>query len=333
MAGAGGETAPVVDIAVTGPHFYTTPAPDPKLTPAVGPPPWAGTIWPVGLTPVDFFTRSRPEPVVLALLVLMAVWYGLSTRKVKAGGRDWPTTRKVYFAGAVALVAVADLSGLHAFAATNFSAYGTIYIAIGLTAPAFLALAAPLQLMLLVHPGRARGLDHWVTRVVLNPFVTWILFSASMFVLFFTGLFGATLRHDAVAQAVYGVALLIGYLHYLPVADVDPVPRRIGYWPRILYQLLIFPVYAIVGMGLESQVNPIYPGTSLGSLHLGAAVLWVAGETLALSGAIAVFSQWLRADQRRARAYDVGHEEAAERQLALWRASRDAAARAAGPLS
>lgn len=268
----------------------------------------------------------------LAVLLLAAAWYALSVRKVRAGGRDWPAARGGWFAGAWLLVAVTDFSGLHTYALTNFSAYGAIYIAIGMTAPALLALSAPLQLMLLAHPGRTGWLDRWFTRVVTNPFVTWILFSTSMFVLFFTGLFGATQRDDAVAQAVYAVLVAVGYLHYLPVADVDPLPRRLRYWPRILYQLLIFPVYAIVGMGLESQVDRISPGISLASLHLGAAVIWVAGETVALSGAIAVFVQWLRADQRRARAYDLGHEEAAERQLALWRASRDAAARAAGPL-
>jgi cytochrome c oxidase assembly factor CtaG len=56
--------------------------------------------------------------------------------------------------------------------------------------------------------------------------------------------------------------------------------------------------------------------------------MWVAGETAALGGVVSVFAQWLRADERRAKAHDRANEAAAARQLALWRASRQAAARA-----
>jgi cytochrome c oxidase assembly factor CtaG len=291
-----------------------------------------GTIHQVGLTPVDFFTHARLEPAAVAALVLGAAWYATTLRRVKAAGRQWPRARSGSFVVACLLVAGADLSGLHDFARTNFSAYGAIFIAICLTAPCALALSAPLRLMMLAHPGRAAWLDNPAVKAVTLPLVTWLLFVGFMFVLFFTGLFTATVHHDGAAQAVYGGFLILGYLHYLPVADADPLPKRIGFWPRILYQLLIFPAYAILGMGLESQVKTISPGISLASLHLGAAVIWVAGETIALSGAMAVFRQWLKADQRRARDYDLSHQEAAEKQLALWRASRDAAARAAGPI-
>lgn len=287
----------------------------------------------MALTPVDVFTRARFEPVAVVLLAAAAAWYTLSVRRVTRRGREWPALRSWAFAAAWLCVAVPVCSGLYAFAPTNFSAYGSIYIAVGLAGPAFLALAGPLQVMLLAHPERARLLDYRVTKVISHPLVTWVLFTGSMFVLFFTGLFGATLASAATAQAVYLAWIVIGYLHYWPVADADPSPHRLAYWPRILYLLLTFPVYAIVGMGLESQLTRISAGISLGSLHLGAAVVWVAGETIALSGAIAVFSQWLRADQRRARANDLANAAAADRQLALWRESRDAAARAAGPLT
>lgn len=284
----------------------------------------------MGLTPVDFFVKARFEPVAIVVLVAAGAWYAWRVRRLRQKGKPWPAARSACFAAALVLVAVAELSGLSAFATTNFSAYGTQYIMVGLTAPLLIALAAPVTLVLQGsdHPERAAVLDHLPVRLATNPFVTWILFAGSMFVLFFTGLFGATLTDSAAQQGVYLALLVIGWLHYWPVVDLDPIHRRIGFWPRILYLLLMFPVYAILGMGLESQVKPISARISLGSLHLGGAVIWLAGETIALCGAIWVFALWLRADERRAKSTDLATEEAAARQLALWRASRDAAARA-----
>lgn len=287
----------------------------------------------MGLTPVDFFTRARFEPAALAVLILAAAWYVLSVRRLHARGRRWPAGRSWCFAGAWLGVAVPAFSGLDSFAPTNFSAYVAIYISAALVAPVLLGMAAPLQLMLLVHPERSGLLDSVAVKVVANPFVTWIVYAASMFVLFFTGLLVRSMYSSATEQVVYLGLIVVGYLHYWPAVDVDPRPTRLGFWPRILYLLLDFPLWTIVGMALESAITPLNPVLTLASLHLGAAVVWVAGETVALGGAIAVFVQWLRADQRRARANDLAHQDAAERQLALWRASRDAAARAAGPLN
>jgi cytochrome c oxidase assembly factor CtaG len=284
----------------------------------------------VGLTPLDFFTRARPEPLDLVVLALAGTWYLRARRRVEARGRSWPRSADAAFAGAWALVAVAACSGLYAFAPSNFSAYASLYVMVAMVAPALLALSAPLQLELLARPGRTLGLDRRVGRALTHPIVTYVVFAASLFVLFFTGLLRASLTDDWLRQGLYLVLVAVGYLHWLPVADVDPLPRRLGYWPRILYMLLVFPLYTVVGMALESQARPIAPATSLASLHLGAAVLWVTGETVALAGALGVFVQWLRAEARRAREHDLAHAEAAESQLALWRAARDAAARAGG---
>jgi cytochrome c oxidase assembly factor CtaG len=68
---------------------------------------------------------------------------------------------------------------------------------------------------------------------------------------------------------------------------------------------------------------------SLTELHTGGGFLWFAGETIGLLGTVALFVLWLRSDERSAKSSDDYNEESAARQLAHWRATRDAAARAA----
>lgn len=321
-AGAAGETAPVVEMAVTGAYFYTTPAGNPK--------PAGSILGAMGLTPLDFFTRARFEPVAAAILLLAAVWYAWSIRRLHARGRRWPARRSTAFAGAWLLSAVCVFSGLSAFGTENFSAYGALYIIVGLVAPALLALSAPVTLARQARPDASgrRWVETGAARVLAGPPATWIVFTASVFAVFFTGVLRDSLTGGAAQQAVFLWWIVVGWLFYWPVVDVDPVPYRLSYWPRILYFLLSFPVFAILGMGLESRTGRIGPNLSVGSLHLGAAVIWVAGETIALAGVFGVFAQWLRADERKVKSLELANEEAAARQLAIWRASREAAARA-----
>ena len=325
----------MVEIAVTGTYFYTTPVQDPKLGRPRGRSQRQGlsgvSFTAMGLTPWDFFVKARFEPAAAAVLLVSAGWYIWSVRRVRRRGLPWPAARMASFAAAWVLVAVAVFSGLSAFATTNFSAFGSQYIMVGLVGPVLLAFSAPLTLAIQssARPRRALSVDGPLLKAVGNPFTTWAVFVASVFLVYFTGVAGDAIGGGLVQQAVFLWLLAAGWLFYWPVIAVDPLPFPVGYWPRVLYLLLSFPVFAIMGMGLESQTGRVAPGVSLASLHLGGAVVWVAGEGLALCGALWVFAQWLRTDERRARSRDRANEEAAARQLALWRASRDAAARAA----
>lgn len=282
------------------------------------------------LTPLDFFVKARFDPAAAGALLAAAAWYVLCRRRLAARGRTWSPWRTAAFTGAWLLVAVAVFSGLSAFARTNFSAYAAQYILVGMAAPALLALSAPVTLVVQSSPdpSRGSGLGRRPARLLAGPLVTFAVFAASVFVLFFTGVAAATIGTTYARDGVFAWMLAAGWFFLWPAAAADPAPRPLGYWPRILYLLLSFPLWAVLGMGLESQTGRWSPGISPASLHLGAAVIWVAGEALALGGVLATFAQWLRTEERRARVADREHEAANARQLALWRASREAAARA-----
>lgn len=286
----------------------------------------------VQLPAVDLLTRSRFGPLSVVFIILSAGWYLWSGRQLRRRGGYWSKARTWSFLAGEACYAAGLLSGLHSFAPQNFSAYCTQYILAVLLAPALFAFGAPLRLLLQASEGErrerlSRVLEGRALRVGSNPFLTWLLFVACLCVLFFTGLTRLTLSDPLAEDAVFLAGAASAFLFYLPVVDADALPHRIGTWPRILYLLLVFPVWAIVGMGMESQSRRIVPELSLASLHLGAAVLWVAGESVAILGTIWVLWEWLRRDLEDAKHHDAEHEAAAARQLALWRASRDAAAR------
>jgi cytochrome c oxidase assembly factor CtaG len=243
-------------------------------------------------------------PIVpVAALAAVAAWHARSVRSARAA---WHPARRLALGMSMALLLAGSLVAL-TYPKTDFTAYAVQQILLGLAAPLFFVLALP----------------RLPTARVANSFLAWPAYLASLFVLYFTGFYGTSLHNPWVLQLVYVMWLGTGLWFYIPV-----VGRSTRYWPRVLYLLLGFPLWAVFGMALESQTTTIAHGVVLPDLHMGAAVLWVAGETVALLGAIAVFAQWLHDDERVARSHDQVNEEAAARQLALWRAARDAAARA-----
>lgn len=327
-------------MAVTGAYFYTTGAVNPKPTQAA---PrqgqdrrWRYPQWRMsaaaGLTPVTFFTAASADPIPLAVIVVTSVWYLWAVRRLRQRGRKWLWPRTASYLFAEILIAASLLSGIDAFDGVNFSDHMAQDIGLALLAPLFLALSAPVTLLLQsshprVRTAVLRAIHSPVGRILSNPLITWPLFGGSLFALYFSSLYVDTLTNSTLHGFVHLYLLIIGCLFYWPV--VGPLPRRLNHGMKILYLMLALPFYSILGMALESQTTPIAPGISLPDLHLGGALMWVAGESIAILGTIAVFIQWLRADERQARRNDHTNEAAAARQLALWRASREAAARAA----
>jgi putative membrane protein len=290
----------------------------------------------VDITPVDLVTKASLDPLPVALIALSLAWYFWSVRRLRKRGRDWPVLRSASFCAAQVLLAVALVSGLASYDDTNFTIHTVQHILIGMIAPVFFALSAPLTLALQASSRRTQTtllkvLHSWVGRLLSNPLITWPLYGGSLFALYFTGLYADSLRNDTLHQFIHLHLLVTGCLFYWPVIALDPLPHRLGHGVRIAYLMLALPFHTILGMALESQTTPIAPGISLSDLHTGGALMWIAGEAFGLLGTIAVFIQWLRADEREAKRYDRVNEQVAARQLAHWRATRDAAARAASP--
>ncbi len=289
----------------------------------------------VDLTPLDFFTKASPDPVPVILIVVSTGWYLWAVRRLAARGRPWPKARMASYLLAELLLTVAVVSGLAAYDDTNFTIHTIQHIFIGMLAPIFLALSAPITLALqssnrTVQTGLLKVLHSRVARVLTHPLVTWPLYGASLFTLYFTGLYAYSLHHEVVHQIIHLHLLVVGCLFFWPAIGVDPLPRRLNHGVRIAYLMLALPFHTLLGMSLESQTTPIAPGISLTDLHTGGGLMWVAGEATGLLCTLAVFISWLRTDERAARRNDRVTEAAAAVQLAHWRAARDAAARAAG---
>jgi putative copper resistance protein D len=284
------------------------------------------------MTLVEVFTQATFPPLPTAAIVVTLGWYLWSVTRLGRRGRKWPLARTASFCFAELLLAIGLVSGIDAHD-ENFTLHTIQHISIGMVAPIFLALSAPITLALQASSRRTQTtilkvLRSPVAKVLSSPFFTWPFYGVTLFALYFTSLYATTLHNSTVHNLVHVHLILAGCLFWWPAVGVDPLPHRLSYGVRILYLLLALPFHTILGMALESQTTTIAPGTPLSQVHTGGGLMWVAGEAAGLIGVLALFVQWLRADERAAKRHDRVSEPAAAAQLAHWRATRDAAARA-----
>ena len=327
-AGAGAVKAPDVEIAVTGPYFYTTPPPGSQ----------SGRKAPTAIllgamTPLEVVTQATFDPIPTVAIVVTSAWYLWSVRRLSRRGRHWPVARTVSFLAGEFLLAVGLISGINAHDEI-FEIHTIQHIFISMLGPVFFALSAPITLALQasgrkVQTGIIKVLHSPVGRVASNPVFTWAFYGTAIFGLYFTSLYAETLRNQTVHDLVHLHLIVAGCLFWWPAVAVDPLPKRMNYGVRIAYLMLAMPFHTILGMALDSQTTRITPTTTLADLHAGGGLMWIAGEALGLIGTLAVFIQWLRADERAARRSDrATSDEVAALQIAHWRATREAAARA-----
>jgi putative copper resistance protein D len=285
------------------------------------------------LTPADLLTKASADPGPILFIAGTTALYLWGVVRLARAGQDWAPARTASFCLAELVLAVATISGLGSVDATNFTVQAIQYSMVGMVAPVLFALSAPVTLALAAGGPRVRAVLAGMIRggpgrALTRPLVTWVLYAGPLFALYFTGLSAAGVRNSGVDQIIYLGLLATGCAFCWAVVGVDPLPRRYGFGLRIAYIILSFPLYSILGMALESQDRSVSPHIAVGDLHTGGGIVWVIGDAIALLGAIAVFVQWLRADERDAQRIDEASEQAAAEQLAHWRAARDAAAKA-----
>lgn len=257
---------------------------------------------------------------LFALTVLVGVLYLSGVRRLAARGREWPVRRSVSFGVGLVLVLVATQSGLAGYDRVLFSLHVVQHLTIGMVAPVFLVLGAPMTLALQASHRRAqerwlRALRSRPVAVVTHPLTVWVLFGGTLVVLYLTGLYELSLRDNWVHLLVHAHFLVVGCLFMAYVIGIDPMPRSLGYGARLLFVAVVLPFHAFLGVALlgtntvlardwYAQVSRPWLADPLSDQRLGAGILWGFGELFGLAALAIVLYQWMRHDEREAARLD-----------------------------
>jgi putative copper resistance protein D len=271
------------------------------------------------LTPEIFFTRADPfSPAVLFVLVAGG-GYLWGVARLRRRGDTWSTGRTAVFLLGLALVALVTASGLEAYDTSLLSVHMVQHMVMSMVSPIFLALGAPITLALRTLPARARGvllrvLHSRVARFYAFPLVSFGLFVASPFVLYFSDLYRLSLQSSVVHTLVHVHLVAVGCLFFWPLIGLDPVPGRTPYPMRALLMFLSTPFHTVLGLTIMQSSSLLggdwYPSLDLAwsdpaaDQRLAGGILWAGGEFVAVAMLGALVVQWMRHSEREARRID-----------------------------
>jgi putative membrane protein len=253
------------------------------------------------------------NPLVTVGLVAAAIAYLQARRRLVAGGVAWPARRTAYFLSGIGVLALALLSPLEAYDTVLFSVHVTQHMLLTMVAAPLLALGAPITLALRVARGRTRRrmvrvLHSPPLRVIGHPLVAWVLFTLTLYGLYFSPLFDLTLRQPLVHDAVHLHFLTAGLLFWWPVVGLDPSRWRLPHIARLLFVFLMVPFHAFLGVAIMNSGRVLAPTlesfqrtwgpTPLADQQVGGAILWGAGDLIALGAVLGVLVSWATYEEK-----------------------------------
>jgi len=267
------------------------------------------------------FTAWSLDPVLTVVTVWAAGLYLFGVWVLHDRGDSWPLGRTLSFVvGGLGSLFFATSSGLGTYDTTLLSVHMVQHMVLSMLVPLFLALGAPITLMLRTLPRTPRGwllalLHSRVARVLSFAPLTFLLFVISPWALYFTSWYDATLRSVPLHELMHLHLVVVGALFFWPLVGIDPVPGRVAYPFRLLLVVLTLPFHAFLGVTIMGQDTLIggswYRALPMAWLpdpaadqHVAGGILWSSGDLVGLVFLGVLFTQWVRASMREARRED-----------------------------
>ena len=288
------------------------------------------------------FTSWDPfQLLALGLLIAVGLYLWGVSRLVRRGDR-WPLHRTLLFlVGGIGSIAFVTLGGVAAYDDVLLSDHMIQHMVLAMLAPICLALGAPVTLALRTLPPKPR---HWlvaalhskIAKVLSFPLVSFGLYVATPFALYFSGIYRFSLEHEWFHDLTHVHFILIGCLFFWPLIGLDPLPGRWPYPARALLMILSTPFHAVLGLTIMESSTLIagnyYPGLHLGwadpvsDQRVAGGILWAGGEIVTVVMLGALVAQWMRSADKEAIRIDrrLDREDAARSRTSARLTSEDA---------
>ncbi|HWH26539.1 MAG TPA: cytochrome c oxidase assembly protein [Pseudolysinimonas sp.] len=281
---------------------------------------------PPELTPTRWLTSGNLDLLWALIVGFGILFYVLGVIRMRRRGDTWPWYRTVFWiAGMLTLLWVTN-GTVNVYEQYLFSVHMLGHMLLGMAIPVLLVLSAPVTLALrAIHKREdgSRGPREWillavhskVATVLTHPLVASALFAASLWVFYYSPLFGWATRDHFGHTWMVAHFLITGYLFAQTLVGIDPVANRPPYPLRLLLLLAVAAMHAFFGLSLMTGEALLLPdwygamGRTWGSSPLidqqaAGGIAWSVGEIPTVSLAIVVAMLWSRSDAREAKRSD-----------------------------
>ena len=280
-----------------------------------------GFTFPAPPSLTNYLFGWHPEWVLLTLTIVGLILYLSAVIKLKRNGTKWPLGRTISFLIAALLLIWTSSGGISKYAMISFSAHMIQHMTLSMIAPIFLVLSAPITLLLRSLPTKtevgSKNAREWIlgllnsgyAKVITNPIMVLVIFTFGLYGLYFTPLFGDLMRSHSGHVFMEIHFLFSGFLFAFMTVGIDPAPRQIPYWGKLMmvlvalglhtfFALAIMQTTVPIGIDWYAQVQPPWIYDLLRDNYEGGGIAWAIGEIPTLILAIIVAVQWARSDSK-----------------------------------
>jgi putative copper resistance protein D len=152
-------------------------------------------------------------------------------------------------------------------------------------------------------------------KFITHPIFVLIIYTVGLYGLYYTTFFGTLMGAHAGHVFMQVHFIVAGYLFYWVVIGIDPTPRQVPYWGRMLLLLLSLVIHSffalpmlMAGTAMAQEwyglVQPPWLTDQLADTRLAGGIAWGFGEIPTLIVIIALSVQWARSDAREAKRHD-----------------------------
>lgn len=266
------------------------------------------------------------DPLFFVGCLVAGCLYAFGVSRMLTRGHKWPWGRTISWMLGLIVVLWCTNAGISQYAQVSVGLHMLQHMTLTMLAPILLVLGAPATLALrALRPsgGHERGprewlvwfLHSWITRILTNPFYVFVVYVLGLYGLYLTPAFGWLMGSHIGHIVMQAHFLLSGYLFYWVVIGIDPRPRPLSYWARLLLLLLALAVHGFFAVVLMMSSIPLaqewygivrppwIPDLLQDSLN-GGQVAWALSEIPTLIVMIVISIQWARSDDREAKRGD-----------------------------
>jgi cytochrome c oxidase assembly factor CtaG len=253
------------------------------------------------------------DPLVAVPLLAAAVLYLRGRQHILARDHRWPAQRTACFLTGLGTIALALQSPIERYDTALFSVHASQHLLLAMVAAPLLAMGAPITMLLMTTSAPARKrivrvVHSLPVRIIGYPLIAWVLFTMTLYALYFSPLFDLSLRNQYVHDAIHLHFIAVGLLFWWPVVGVDPSRWRLHHLARVLYVFLMVPFHAFLGVAIMNSGHLLAPSlgdfvrdwgpSPLADQQAGGAIMWGTGDVISLVAVIAILASWASYEEK-----------------------------------
>ena len=236
--------------------------------------------------------------LILAILMYFGAGHVTSLQKYK---KKWPHYRYVFWILGIVCVATALVGPVAARAHTDFIAHMFGHLFLGMLAPLFFVLSAPITMLLrTISVKKARRvskiLKSWPIRFVSHPIVASTLNIGGLWVLYTTNIYAVMAENILLHVVVHLHVFIAGYLFTASMIYIDPISNRFSF----VFRSIVF-IFALAGHQILSKFIYANPpnGVPAVQAEIGGMLMYYGGDAIDIILILILCSQWFKATRPR----------------------------------